>query len=227
MLFWTLLLILVSLAYAVLIIWALPKFILKSNYPITHSSDRGLKKYKFNDSDYAVVYEPSLSARTYISQYILAKRDGKKTFQAKIASNVSYIDFDIALFNAQNECFLVVNSMELIGIDRLTKEIDLPMETSYASVIVNQANKKEMKQTLSAQVSISRLVVFGLAAFVLSVGMAICTLFAFSNIFGGLFRETFAKQMLSSGWIFLLPSLLFIASIAGACYTLFLKNSKR
>ena len=97
MLFWILLLALVSLAYALLIIWALPKLILKSKYPIAKTTDRGIKKYKFSDSDYAIVYEPSLSVRKYITQYILAKRDGKKTFQGKIAPNVTYIDFDLAL----------------------------------------------------------------------------------------------------------------------------------
>ena len=78
MLFWTLTLALVVIAYVLLIVWILPKFMLKSNYPIPQPTDRGLKKYKFSDSDYAVVYEPSLSARKYITQYVLAKKDGKK-----------------------------------------------------------------------------------------------------------------------------------------------------
>lgn len=227
MLFWILLLILISFAYALLLIFILPKLILKSNYRITRSDDRGLKKYKFSDSDYAIVYEPSLSARKYVTQYILAKKDGKKIFKGKIASNVSYIDFDIALFDAQEQCFSVVNAMELIGADGFTKEIDLPKETAYASVLINQVDKKELKKSLSVQVSISRLFLFASIALLFSIGMSICTTFAISHIFGGLFRETFAEKMITSGWVFLIPTLICAISITGACYILFSRNSKR
>ncbi len=227
MLFWLLLLILVSLIYALLIIWGLPKLILKSNYPITHSNDRGLKKYKFGDSDYAVVYEPSIEAREYITQYVLAKKDGKKIFKGKISSTVTFIDFDIALFNAQKECFLVINSMHLVEADGLTKEIELPNETAYASVLINQVNDDEIKQTVTAQVSGFRLFLFGAVALLLSIGLSVCTMFAFSNIFGGLFRESFIEKMLSSGWIFALPTLMSAASIIIASYSLYSRNSKR
>jgi hypothetical protein len=192
------------------------------------SNDRGLKKYKFNDSDYAIVYEPSVEARQYITQYILAKKDGKKIFKGKIAPTVSYIDFDLALFNAQEECFLVVNSMDLIEADGITKEIELPNETAYASILINQVNVTKMKQTVTAQVSTLRLCLFGMITLVLSVGLSVCTMFAFSNIFGGLFRETFVNKMLTSGWIFLLPTLICAAGIAGACYMLYARrNFKR
>ena len=221
MLFWILLLILASLIYALLIIWALPRLILKSNYPITHSNDRGIKKYKFSDSEYAIVYEPSVAARKYVTQYILAKKDGKKTFKGKIASNITYIDFDLALFNAQEECFMVINSMNLVETDGFTKEITLPQETAYASVLINQVDTKEMRKTASARVSIPRLCWFGVFALLLSVGMSVCAMLSFSNIFGGLFRETFAEKMLSSGWVFILPTLICAASIIGGCYMLF------
>ena len=227
MLFWILLLVLVSIAYALLIIWVLPKLILRSNYPITHSSDRGLKKYKFSDDDYAVVYEPSLSTRKYVTQYILAKRDGKKTFKGKIAPNVTYIDFDIALFDGSNRCFSVINSMNIVGEDGLTEDVDLPQETSYVSIIVNQVDKKQIKQKIVAKVGIFRLIVFGLSALLLSVVMAVFAMLAFSFIFGGLFKETFAVKMISSGWVFIFPTIISAACITGACYTLFLRNSKR
>ena len=227
MLFWTLLLALVIIVYALLIIWALPKLILKSKYPITHPTDRGLKKYKFSDSDYAVVYEPSLSARKYITQYILSKKDGKKTITCKIDQNVTYIDFDIVLFNAHGESFLVINSMELVDTDYITKEIELPSETAYASVIVNQVNEKKIREAQVAQVQPARLVVYGALSLILSMGMSVCTMLAFSNIFGGLFRETFAEKMLSSGWVFIYPTIICAVCIFGACYMLFSRNSKR
>lgn len=227
MLFWILLLVLVSIAYALLIIWVLPKLILKSKYPIDHPTDRGLKKYKFSDSDYAIVYEPSLAARKYITQYILAKKDGKKTFKCKIAESVTYIDFDVALFNAQDKCFLVVNCMDVVERNGVTKETDLPNETAYASVIINQVNGNRLRQTQAAQVGAGRLCTFGLLSLILSIGMSVCTMLAFSNIFGGLFKETFAQRMLSSGWVFLFPTAVCAVCISVACGMLFTRNSKR
>lgn len=227
MLLWTLILILTILVYAFLIVWALPKLILKSKYPITAPTDRGLKKYKFNDDDYAVVYEPSLSMRKYVTQYIIAKRNGKKTFQCRIAPNVTFIDFDIVLFDAYGSCFHVINSMDIVGTDGFSEETELPAQTAYASIMVNQVNDKKMGKAQEAQIDKWRLVAFGGAALVLSVGLSVCSMYAFSNIFGGLFRETFAKTMMSSGWVFILPTLVCALCVTGACLMLLPKNSKR
>ena len=227
MLLWTLILLLVIITYALVVVWVLPRYLLKSKYPMTAPTDRGLKKYKFSDSDYAVVYEPSLSERKYVTQYILAKRDGKKTIKCKIASEVTYIDFDIALFNAHGECFNVIRSMDIVSADGLVPEIALPSETSYASIIVNQVNDKVLRTTQEAEINQRNLLIFGGVTLALSIGLSICSMLAFSNIFGGLFRETFAERMFSSGWVFILPTLICATCITGACYMLFSKNSKR
>ena len=116
---------------------------------------------------------------------------------------------------------MVINSMNLVETDGFTKEITLPQETAYASVLINQVDTKEMRKTASARVSIPRLCWFGVFALLLSVGMSVCAMLSFSNIFGGLFRETFAEKMLSSGWVFILPTLICAASIIGGCYMLF------
>ena len=226
MLFWALLLVLAIIAYALLIVWVLPKLILKSKYPVSKPTDRGLKKYKLGDTDYAIVYEPSLSARKHITQYVLANKDGKKTFKCKIAPHVTYIDFDIVLFDATDKCFLAINSMEIMGTDRLAPEIDLPSQTAYVSIIINQVNETKLQKKRVATVSKRRIAGFGISALFLSIGISIVSLFAFSNIFGGLFRETFEEKMITSGWIFLLPALVCTACIAGACYILSLRNTK-
>jgi hypothetical protein len=227
MLFWTLTLALVVIAYVLLIVWILPKFMLKSNYPIPQPTDRGLKKYKFSDSDYAVVYEPSLSARKYITQYVLAKKDGKKIIKCKVAANVTYIDFDIALFDAHEHCFQVIHSMDLISSDGVTDAIELPDETAYASVIINQVDQIQLRHTHTSTISASRLFGFGTLALIISVLTSVLVMISFSNIFGGVFRETFAEKMLTSGWVFIFPSIICAACIIGACYVLFSRNSKR
>ena len=227
MLFWILLLLLIIIAYALLIVWALPGIVLRSNYSVTHPSDRGLKKYKWNDSDHAIVYEPSLAARKYITQYVLARRNGKKTIRCKVAQSVAYIDFDIVLFDAHGKSFLAIHSMDILGADGLTDETELPAETAYVSVIVRQVNETVVQDAHATAVSTSRLVGFGILALLISIGFAVLILFAFSHGFGGLFRETFAEKMISTGWIFVFSTLISAACITGACYTLYLRNSKR
>ena len=117
--------------------------------------------------------------------------------------------------------------MDISSVDGVTPEIELPSETAYASIMINQANNKVMRKTQEAEVSKKRLFGFGVSTFLVSVGMSVVTLFAFSNIFGGLFRETFARKMVSTGWIFIFPTIISAVCIAVACYSLFLRNSKR
>ena len=227
MLFGISLLMLVMIAYAVLIIWALPKLVLKTNYPTTKPTDRGLKKYKLSDSDYAIVFEPSLAVRKYITQYVLAKKEGKKWFKCKIAPGVTFLDFDILLFDAQQNCFAAINSMDISHNGGIPDEIELPLETAYASIFINQIDDRVINNRRTAHVSGIRLVMFGLLALLTSIGLSVGSLYAFSNMFGGLFRETFVQEMISTGWIFILPTIISAVCIIMACYSLFLKSNKR
>lgn len=226
MLFWILFLILVVTVYAVMIVCALPKLMLKTKYPVSSPTDRGLKKYKFSDDDYAVVYEPSLAARKYVTQYMLIKKDGQKTFKCKLASGVTYVDFDIMLFNGQGKCFLVINSKDIAELNGITPEVELPDETAYASIIINQVDGKVLGKAQRGKVGKFRLLCFALLALLLSACMSVCSMVSFSNIFGGLFRETFADEMLSSGWVFIFPTSLCAVCITFACIVLS-RNSKR
>ena len=227
MIFWTSLLILILIAYALLVIWALPKLMLKIEYPLSHPTARGLKKYTLNESDYAVVYEPSLSARKYITQYIIAKKGNEKVFTCKLSQDVVYIDYDIVLFNAAGNCFQVINSKAIKEENAQYPEITLPKETAYASVVINQANSAKINEAPKMRVAPARIVVFGILNLILSLGMSVGSLFAFSNIFGGLFKETFAEKMLSSGWIFIFPTLISAVCITAACCVLFSNYSKK
>lgn len=231
MLFWISLLMLSLITYALLMVWVLPKLMLKIEYPLSHPTDRGLKKYAIGDSDYAIVYEPSLKARDYITQYVIAKQGDEKIFTCKLSQNVVYIDYDVVLFDANETCFQVINSKDISYGDGKCPQIVLPKETSYASVIVNQVNEKELNESSKTRVAPGRIALFGILCLILSIGMSIASLFTFSNIFGGLFKETFAAKMFSSGWIFIFPTLICVVCITIACYVLFSnysqKNSKR
>lgn len=227
MLFWILLLALGIVLFAFFTIGVFPKMFLKNKYRITKPLDRGLKKYRFSDTEYAVLYEPSLEARNFITQYILAKKDGKKFIKCKIAPNIAYIDFDIILFDSHGKSFLVMSSMDVIGNDRLTQETELPKETAFVSVLVNQVNDTVIRQEKNVQTKVSSIMMFGLATLASSMVLAICFVFSFSRIFGGLFKESFANKMMSSGWTFIVPGAISSTCVVIACMLLTLKNKKR
>jgi hypothetical protein len=214
------------MAYALLIIYVLPKHILKRNFSLTQPIDRGLKKYKISDSDYAIVYEPTLAVRKYITQYILARKDGKKIFKGKIQQGIAFLDFDIILFNSLGQVFNIVNVMHIVNKSTFTEEVELPSETAYASILINQVDMEKMKKAEAVKITSKQLFRFGCLALLSSIGMSVCTMFVFSKLFGGLFRESFIEKMVSSGWVFIVPTIICALFIGGACYTLS-KNSKR
>ena len=214
------------MAFALLITYVLPKHILKRNFSLVQPIDRGLKKYKISDDDHAIVYEPTLAVRKYISQYILAKKDGKKVFKGKIQQGVSFLDFDIVLFDSMGKVFNIVNVMHIVSKSLFTEEVELPAETAYASILLNQVDTEKMKKTEAVKITPTQLYRFGALALLSSIGMSVCTMFVFSNLFGGLFRESFVEKMVSSGWVFIIPTIICALFIGGACYTLS-KNSKR
>ena len=227
MLFWYLILGLGILLFAFSVIFILPKMFLQNRYTIREPKDRGIKKYKFSESDYAVVYEPSLFARRYVKQYVLAKRSGEKTIKCMLDPSVIYIDFDIVLFDSEGKAFLVINSNDVIGDGGYTDEMKLPPETSYVTILVNKVNEKTFRSEKSVNIGLGRIFGFGICNVILSIGASIALLYSLSNIFGGVFRESFPEEMISSGLAFLVPAAISAVCTLIASIILILKNKKR
>ena len=227
MLFWILLMLLSSVIFGFAVVMFFPKCFLKNRYPIERPNDRGVKKYKFSDSDYAIVYEPSLEARQFITQYVLAKKDGKKTIKCRTAPGITYVDYDTVLFDCRGKCFLVMNSVDAVKSDRLTEETELPSETAFVSIIINQANDNVLEREDNIKTKNVGIIPFGFFTLLASIAMSFCVVFSLSNIFGGLFKQTFPRKMITSGWIFIVPTILSVICIGMACILLTFKNKKR
>ena len=120
-----------------------------------------------------------------------------------------------------------MNSMDVIGDERVTEETELPKETAFVSVLVNQINNTVIRKEKNVQTKPSSIVMFGIATLIASIGLSLCFVFSFSRIFGGLFKETFANTMMTTGWTFLVPSAISATCIIIACVLLNLKNKKR
>ena len=186
-----------------------------------------MKKYKFSDTDYAVVYAPSLSVRRYIKQYILAKKDGKKTIKCKLAPDVTYINFDVVLFNSENKAFLVMNSSDVMTEGETTDEMELPQDTSYATLLINQVNDTVLRKEKSVNIGFWHLFGFSICNVVASVVASFCLMYSISNLFGGIFRESFPEKMITSGLAFIVPAAVSLAITVIASIILNVKNKKR
>ena len=213
--------------FAISATFVLPKMFLKNKYSLKATEDRGVRRYRLGDSDSAVSYEPSLSVRKYIKQYVLVKKGADKSIKCKIAEGISYIDFDIVLFDVGDNAFDVLNSKDVIGPDGYTKELPLPTDTAYVSLIVRKVNDEPYMQDKGLKVAVSQIIKFGIVNIIFSIAFAVCFLFGFSRLFGGIFRETFAEEMVISGWIFALPTIISAALTALLCFVLIIKSKKR
>ena len=192
MFLWILLLLLGSGVFCAVIVWILPKLFLRNRYTIHQPYDRGIKKYKFKNAGYGIVYEPALNVRKYIKQYVLTNQNGEKKLTCKIAEGVAHVDYDVVLFNAANKVFLILNAKDLMEKDGgVTAEIVLPPETAYVTVLLNGVDGRTFVGKRGVRLSPFHLICFAIASVGLSVCLAFCFRFCFANLFGGVMRQSF------------------------------------
>ena len=193
----------------------LPRLLLESKYSIKQTLDRGIKKYKSADNGKSIVYEPNLLVRKYIKQYVIASENGKKIFKCMVKDGLSYIDFDIALFDSAGKVFKVITVQNIIdGI--YLEEVELPVETSYVTLILNKVDNKSFPKISCSKISVKKLIVFGLVTCLWAMGTAYLFNLSMARIFGGLFRESYAETL----WVNI--SVIAVALIATALGTIIL-----
>jgi hypothetical protein len=202
MFIWYLLLCLVIGGSLALAAFVLPKIYLSTRYTITQPTDRGIKKI-LEKSGQSMLFEPALKYRKYLKQYVLAERYGKKELICKLDENVSYIHYDIVLFNNRDEVFQVLTVKELIEKQGYTKVVDLPDETSYVSLAINEVDGKTFPDNLTKKIKKGKLKNFLLVSSLLIIMEVFCIKVCLGNIFGGVFREIFILSE-RSGYLTLL-----------------------
>ncbi len=172
--------------------WILPHIFFKNKYSGGDSRDRGIGKYYIPGTGHAIVYKTENKNRKYIEKYILYERGGKKYLSYKIKNGVSYIDFDITLFNKTKTSFLVLNTKSII--DGEPEDIELPYETAYISLSINQANNEKLPYERRVLTNKFIYILYFISMLALSVGFALLTRICFGNIMSGVFSEDFIKN---------------------------------
>lgn len=189
---WVLLLLLSAGAFVALVVWVLPRLFLRNRYTVEEPFDRGLKKYRLRNEGVAVLYETQPSFRKYVGQYILMNRNGEKTLSCKVNEALSYLDYDVISFNAEGKAFSVLNVKDVLEKKGYTREVRLPAETAYVALLLNEADGHRFEGRRSGvRVSPLHLFFFCIAAMGLSACVAFLIKLCFSNLFGGVLRESF------------------------------------
>ena len=205
----------------------LPKCFLESRYTIGQTADRGIRKYKSANDGVYFVYEPGWLVRRHIKQYVIALEDDRKCLTCMLEEGIEYIRFDVVLFNTSNRVFKVLNVTQLIRDRAYTDEIELPPETAYVTLILNQVNQREFPRIARAKISAGKLVAYGILTCITAMATAYCMNLSFAHLFGKVFRESYAASLWENVTVL---GVALAASVVGTLilsFAIALKNQKK
>lgn len=189
MVVWAFILVIVIVATVFIATYALPRIYLKLRYTVNKSNDRCIKRV-YEKHGQSMVFEPEERWRKYINQYVLAERKGKKEMVCKVDKDLSYIEFDVVIFNANSKVTQVIKVKDYVNNTGLTKPIELPEETSYVTVNVLRADNRLFEDHLTAKIPAGRKFRFILINAATVLMEVICFKICFANLFGGVFRDS-------------------------------------
>jgi hypothetical protein len=183
-----LLLIISIIFYIFLTSKLIPRLTLKPLWGSGRINDRGIKKYKF-EGGRAVVYEPAFKFRKYVQQYILSENNEKKYVKCKLDPRITSIRYDVIAYDSKNKILEDVQVSDLIVVNSgYSHVVELPLKTSYVSVVVREVNYQQIDNSKIARYPISRLIAFLMlnVAVTLVIGLFIrsATVYVVKNLFG-------------------------------------------
>lgn len=139
-----LMLLVAMILYILSISRLIPNYTLRPHY-VGRMGDRGLRRFR-TEAGHGVVYAPGSRCAPGITQYVLlhGKEDGLKTITCKTNGKVDKIRYDIAVFDGDGRLIDVLEVTDTLSGKRYTKAVVLPQDTSYVSVILRQADGKQV-----------------------------------------------------------------------------------
>ena len=155
-------------AYVYLISCILPSLLIKPKYDSREISDRGIKKYIFENGR-AIVYDPAIDVKKYVDQYVLFDNGEKKCLQCKVADEVSDIKLRILTFNAFDKPLGVFIAKDYFLGKDTTGVIELPVETAYVSVEIVEVNSKRVYLKTKISFSAIKVALYCLLSVVITV----------------------------------------------------------
>ncbi len=207
---WIVILAVSAILYVLLMVLVMPRVFLASGFSDMRPKEECLKSYVDSDGR-SSVFAPDPAIRKYIKQYVLSERNGRKVMVCKIDPALSYLEFDVAVFDGSGVAVTVLRVREIIENRGFTSALELPEETVYASIILLRADgRKFAEEKSAARVSRGRIALYTLASSILTVLEILCIKFCLSNMLGGLFVESF----MTSPVVVLMTAVLCVVAVA-------------
>ena len=226
MAFWYFLLILVCGASVFAAAYVFPMLFLKTRHIIQAPTDRGIKKVVEKHGQ-SMVFEPALKWRQFIKQYVLAERFGKKELMCKLDKDISYICYEIVLFNNRNKVFDVLKVKDLVEKSGYTKVVELPEETSYVSIVVDEVDNATFPDSTVRKAKAGKIAKFLVACSFALLMEIMSVKVCLANIFGGVFRESFILTGESALITLLIAGILIAVNIISVVIALSVRNAKK
>lgn len=222
--FWWILLIISVVAFTAVVAAVLPRLFLKTGYEHSSPRDRGVRNIK-EPNGRSILYKPVPEMRKYVGQYILSSRRGKKILVCRISEGISYLDYDVALFDALGKVFNVLRVKELIENKGYTREVELPSETACVTVSVNRVNGKSLGSGIKRKFFVRRLFAYAGSAVLAAAAETFFIKICCAKLFGGIFAESFLVSPQSVFITCLIAAAAVVAEIASAICAWKLKNA--
>lgn len=129
--------------YMLLISRILPLVLLK---PIVGGTlaERGVKKSVFPGGR-SIAYEPKLSTRKYINQYVLFSENGFKYIKCRVNEKVTSLKYELVIYDRKNKA---IDRLEITqgARDGCTDAVMLPPETSFVHLNLCEFNGTPIKE---------------------------------------------------------------------------------
>lgn len=187
---WIIILVVAIVFFVAMHAAVIPKLFLKVEYDVKSPTGRGVKAIR-EENGRSIIYDADFAIRRYIPRYIVSERGGKKVLVCKAGKDVRYLDYDVVIFNHLNEIKDVLHVKEVVKDDGCTRAVDLPADTAYVNVYLNEADGTEIKRKVSGHISAKRWAAFLLACAAVEVITVFAVRACLANLFGGLFGEMF------------------------------------
>ncbi len=187
---WSVVLAVTVIAFVVLHAVILPRWFFNVGFNVRAPIGRGVRIVR-EPHGRSIVYDADVGIRKYIPQYILSERGGKKQLVCRAAQGLSFLDFDIVLFDNFNKVTGVLHVKELLNGSGYTDPVDLPDDTAYASLYLNAADGYTRKNKLSARIPGRRWLLFLVFSSVIEIFTVFVARVSIAYLFGGLFGEIF------------------------------------
>ncbi|MBQ8409089.1 MAG: hypothetical protein IJY39_09540 [Clostridia bacterium] len=146
----------------------LPKILLVPTCNASSVKDRGIKKYIFEQGR-AIVYQPAVAERRYVSQYILSDNAGERFLKCKLDQRIRSLKYRVLTFDANDKPLDILDVEEPVTSPGYAKAVPLPLNTAYVSVSVKEVNGTRVAYHKSVSYSLIKLAIYFAVTVILTV----------------------------------------------------------